>query len=549
MLGSLVYDLLIILAAGLLAGLVCRWSHVSVLVGYLVMGAILGKGGLHWITDEQHHIEYIAEVGVFLLLFAIGLEFALDELSQLGRNLVIGGSVQMLLVAVPLAALLHWAGVSWPSAFLISAAASFSSTVVVFKVLSEWGHSSLPHGQRAIGILLFQDIALIPLLLAVPLLTGTGHVASVLDYTMLAFASVLFVGSVVALRWTLAKWIIPLFTSYRSPELVVLFTLTTLGGVTFLADAVGLPAAIGAFAAGLIFGGNRWTGQVDALILPFRETFAAVFFVSLGLLFEPRLFARDPILMVGLLVGLVALKAAAATAGLRMTKLYWQAAVGMGMGLAHVGEFAFLLVVLGQQAGIINESDYEVFMTLAISSLLVTPLMLKTGLRWASTSTTDESSPHDTPLELAEGQAIVIGAGLIGRKMTSALEIMGRDVCLVDLSLINLHPFAQYGFRTVTGDATDTTILELAGVENAMLVIVCVPDDDAAVRIVRAISELNPSTLVLVRCRYQATTKLLHKAGAGVVVSEEAEASNALLTIVSGIAKVDELVDDQKARR
>ena len=133
---------------------------------------------------------------------------------------------------------------------LIASASSFSSTVLVFKALTEWGHSSLPHGRRAIGILLFQDVALIPLLLLVPLLTGRGESAGPWAYVLLVLSSVLFVAAVIVLRYVLAKWIIPLFASYRSPELIVLFTLVSLGGVTFLAYAIGLPAAIGAFAAG-----------------------------------------------------------------------------------------------------------------------------------------------------------------------------------------------------------------------------------------------------------------------------------------------------------
>ena len=144
MLGTLVYDLLIILTAGLIAGLVCRRLRVSVLVGYLVVGTLLGKGVLGWISDENHEIEYIAEAGVFLLLFSIGLEFSLDDLLRLGRNLVIGGSVQMLLVALPVMCILIGSGMEWRPAVLLAAATSFSSTVLVFKALSEWGQSSLP---------------------------------------------------------------------------------------------------------------------------------------------------------------------------------------------------------------------------------------------------------------------------------------------------------------------------------------------------------------------------------------------------------------------
>ncbi len=533
MLGTIVYDLLIILAAGLFAGLVCRRLHVSVLVGYLLVGAVIGKGLFGWVRDEHHEIQHIAEAGVFLLLFSIGLEFSLDELWRLGRNLLVGGSVQMLLVALPTGALLLGTGMDWQPAVLIAAAVAFSSTVLVFKALSEWGHSSMPHGRRAIGVLLFQDAALIPLLLLVPLLTGTGEAARFAEYAKLAAVSVAFVLAVVALRHALAKWIIPMFASYRSPELVVLFTLVSLGGVTLAAYKFGLPPAIGAFAAGLIFSGNRWTKQIDALILPFRESFAAVFFVSLGLLFDPRLVMNEPVLMLGLLVGLILAKAIAATIALMLTGLRWRSAIGMGIGLAHIGEFAFVLVLLGWETGVIAESDYQRIVVLAIGSLVVTPLLLKTGLRWIrSTDTAEELPSEGHPARQAGQEAIVVGAGPIGRQVSSRLETGGKDVCLIDLSPVNLHPFAQQGFRTVSGDATDTDVLKMAGSEDASIVVVCVPNDDAAIRVVQNLRTVNANCHVMVRCRYHANVATLTKLGADRVVSEEWQASEALLQML-----------------
>ncbi len=529
---TLVYDLLMILTAGLAAGLVCRRLQISVLPGYLIAGALLGQGGLGWVTDDAHEIAYLAEAGVFLLLFAIGLEFSLDELLRLGRDLVIGGSVQMTAVALPVAVLLLAIGYGWQPAWVIAAAVAFSSTVLVFKALTEEGHASLPHGRRAIGILLFQDAALIPLLLLIPLLTGTGQPVSLRSYLELAVVSAMFLLAVVGLRRALGSWIIPLFASYRSRELVVLFTLTSLGAVTLAAYRLGLPPAIGAFAAGLIFNGNRWTKQIDALVLPFRDTFAAVFFVSLGLLFDPRLVVQDPWLMLAGFIGLILLKALAATLALRLTGLAWPTALGMGVGLAHVGEFAFVLLLLAQHAGVVTSADYHRIVALAIGSLILTPLLLKTGLRGIPPVEEAAGGPRLGDLLSGTGPpAVVIGAGAIGRQVTSRLETAGKDVCLIDLSPLNLHLFAQLGFRTVAGDATELAILRNAAVEEIALAVVCVPDDDVACRIVKNIRTLNPGCVVLVRCRYQNNVPKLTHLRADRVVSEEAQATDALLRI------------------
>jgi|SRR6056297_422081 len=534
---SLIYDLLVILAAGLVASLVCRWLRVSVLLGYLLVGVLLGDGNLGWIHDENHQLEDFAEAGVFLLLFTIGLEFSLDDLRSLGRKLVIGGSVQMLLVAIPVMLVLLATSMPFETAFLIGVATSFSSTVLVFKALSEWGQTSLPHGRRAVGILLFQDAALVPLLLLVPLLTGAGETTDGARYVWLALTSVLFVVTIIALRTLLAKWMIPLLARFRSPEMVILFTLVALGGVTLGAFNIGLPPAVGAFSAGLIFNGNRWTKQIDALILPFRETFAAIFFVGLGLIFDPRLVWNEPLWMFGCLLAMISVKALAATIALRLTGLAWRAAWGMGIGLAHVGEFAFVLTLLGLDANVLSEQNYQRIVAIAVGSLILTPLLLKLGLSGIRDQTVQEGVDLSTAVrETSENRATVIGAGPIGRQVASQLETVGKDACLIDFSSINLHPFAQEGFRTIAGDATDRSVLRLAYADQAAITAVCVPDDETALRVVRVVKELNPDGFILVRCRFQSNVSKLRSAGADAVVSEEAEATSAILKTLARIA-------------
>ena len=540
MFGTLIYDLLIILAAGLVAALVCRSLQISVLVGYLVVGGIIGHNSLGWVVDSQHEVETIAEAGVFLLLFSIGLEFSLAELWRLGRHLLVGGSVQMLLVALPVAALLLGFGTPWPVAVLVAAAAAFSSTVLVFKALAEWGQLSLPHGRRAIAILLFQDVLLIPLLLATPLLIGSGETADARAFALLGFTSASFVVSVILAREILARWIIPWFANLRSIELIVLFVLVTLSGVTLAAHWIGLPAAIGALAAGLIFSDNRWTQQIDALVLSLRETFTAIFFVSLGLLFDPSLLWNEPLFMFGCLAGLITLKALAATVALRLTGLGWRASGGTGLGLAHVGEFAFVLLLLGWTEGILSDAIYTRFITLAIGSLVLTPLLLKLGLHQAKAQPLlNELQRAVDQSGLAGRQAIVVGAGLVGRRVATHLETTGHDVCLVDRSPINLHPFNQQGFRTTAGDATHPQVMELAGADTMSLLVICIADDLAAIRIVRDMRSRNSTCFILVRCRFQSNVAKLTSGGADRVVSEEAQTSDSLLRILGNAETED----------
>ncbi len=447
----LIVNLLIILLAGLCGGLVCRQLKLPLMLGYLVMGVVIGPAVTGWVVQspDSHEIEHLAEAGVFLLLFTIGLEFSLNELGKLGRYLLIGGGVQMLLVAGPVAVALWLRGMSPPAIVLLAATAAFSSTVVVFRILSEVGQTATPHGERSVAVLLFQDAALVPLLLAIPLLTG-GENVSATDVALLGLWSVILIVGVIALRYIVSQWATPWLARLRSPELVLLFALVILGVVTFAAHRMKLPAALGAFAAGLIFNGNRLTAQVDALILPFRQTFAAIFFVSLGLLLQPGIFAATAVSILLTTLAVLVVKAIAAAVALRLTGLPWKAAAGMGLGLAHLGEFSLVLGLTAVDAGIVDQGDYQQLLCVALATLILTPFLLRWGLRWI------EPEPAHAPPPQLNGlsprTALVIGAGMIGRQVTSQLETFGCDVCLIDLSPVNLHPFAVQGFHTIAGD-------------------------------------------------------------------------------------------------
>lgn len=529
-LNQLVADLLIVLAAGFLSGAICKRIGVSLLVGYLVVGAMLGDGGLGFVSQENRELEYLARAGALLLLFSIGIEFSLEELRRLSRYFLVGGTVQMVSVTVPLTIACLLLGMTWKPALLAGAAGALSSTILVFKALAEWGRTTTDSGRRAIGILLYQDVALVPLMLMVPLLTGASDQPTSRAFGILIAKSLLFIVTVVLLRRAIVNVVVPALARLRSLELVVLFTLLVLGGACWGATAIALPPALGALAAGLMLSGNRLSTQIDTLILPFRETFAAVFFVTLGTLLRPMVFFDEPLLLAAGLAGVLLLKSLAATVALKLTGLNWKAAAGTGIGLAQLGEFSFLIVAEGVGQGIFSMENYNRMLFVGLGTLIVTPQLIKFGLRWSDTKVPD-SHTKESPSYQSEPihKAIVIGIGPIGRQIASRMELLGVDVCLVDLSPINLHPFAQQGFHVVSGDARDPDVLRRADVDHCRLAVVCVPDDDAANQTVRTLRETNPNMYILVRCRFLANVGSLVREGADSVISEEQEASGALL--------------------
>lgn len=526
-----VKDLLIILGAGLSAGVVCRKLKLSLLIGYLVVGSVIGVGGLNWIPAEDHQMELLAETGALFLLFAVGIEFSRSELAKLGKYLVSAGPIQMLAVAVPLTLVARWMGMEWNAAILAGSAGALSSTVLVFRALIEIGQTATPHGLRALGVLLFQDIALVPLLLLVPLLIGGEEPPTMLDYAELGLKSLLFIAMVIIVRSLLHRFVIAMMAELRSVEIVVLFALCVLGGTCWGAYQLGLPPAIGALAAGVSLSGTRLTKQIDTILLPYRETFAAVFFVTLGTLLRPAAFFDEPVLLTLGLIGMLTLKSLAAAIALKVSGLNWKAALGMGLGLAQLGEFSFLLVSKGVNAGIISDNDYNRMLFIALGTLILTPLLLKLGLRWTSNDgAITKVMTRTSSIERGDKRrAVVIGIGPIGRQLANRLNNLGIELVLIDLSPINLHPFAQQGISTLAGDARDASVLEKAQIDQSGLVVVAIPTDDLALQVLRNVRKVNRQVTILVRCRFEASIGQLTGAGATHVVSEEHEASGPLL--------------------
>lgn len=517
------YDLTVVLVAGFLAGLVCRRLKASLLIGYLLVGTLIGTGALGLVEAGAVELAHLAELGVLLLLFTIGLELSLEELIRLRRHLLVGGLIQMLMVIAPVAVVFALSAgdgpLPWKAAILVGVAVSFSSTVLVFQALHETGEGATAHGRRAMAVLLFQDVAVVPILLLIPLLSDQGAASDWLDYVQLVGVTTAFVAGVLFLRWAIRRYLVELLAGLRSPALVVMFTISLLGAVIYVSDLVGLPISLGAFAAGLMLSGNRISAQIDALILPFREVFAAVFFVSLGLLLDVRIVASAPLATLGGLAGVLVLKSVMGAVALRATGLTWRTAAGMGLGIAQVGEFALVVMGVGVTAGVLSANTSQIVLFIAVASLVLTPFMLRRGIAMAEPM--PENSEAGPALVPSKGRAVLVGIGVIGRGVTEQLVKQGLDVCLIDLSPVNLHEHAAAGLATVAGNAADTNTLERAGVEHAVFVVITVPSDAVAMRVLAAVRDVNATCEVIVRCRYRGTAAEARRQNATVVIEED----------------------------
>ncbi|MDR1957897.1 MAG: cation:proton antiporter [Planctomycetaceae bacterium] len=492
--------------------------------------------GVKTVLFERNLLEGLAHFGAILLLFAIGIQFSPSEITQVWKYFVLGGSVQMFGVILPLTLLFPLCGLDWKTGFVIGAAVSLSSTVLVFKSLEDMGHAKTSHGMRMVAILLFQDIAVVPLLLLLPMLGSArgnlpelcASVFAMLVHSLLFLALVMILRYLVCMRW------VQHLAALRSAEILALFSVVLILAVCGTAVRLQLPAALGGLAAGVVLSENRLTHQISAITLPFRETFSAIFFVSLGAMFDYRILLDAPAVTLGAFAGLLTLKTLVGGLAFRLLGIPWKTAVALGLGMSQLGELSFVILSDAAARGMFSQDIYQQMLLIALVSLLMTPLFLRVAQNRFNSQLLSEGDESRHPVRLhapASGtrNAIVVGLGPVGSKIVSFLELSGLNVCLVDMNPINLHPYAQEGFRTVAGDATNLSSLQLAEISECHLAVITVPDDDIAADVTGAVRAANPRCSIMVRCRYLVNRRNLLSAGANKVICEEAETGGLII--------------------
>ena len=520
---SFIPQLIVILLVGILAGATCRLCRIPILPGYVLAGAIISPSAFHLI-GPGNQIESLAEIGVFFLLFGIGIELSLEELRHSWREFLTNGTIQVGLCCLVIVILCRLFGIETATAIVVAMSVAVSSTVIVFRAFTEWGYTTHPAGRRAIGILLFQDAAILPVVMwmAASERHGSGAVSFAISSILLAIPLIL---AIPILRLVVARWIVPGLGRLRSTEIAVLFALLVLTPFGYLSYVMNLPVALGALAAGLVLNGNRMTKQLDALAQPFRETFGAIFFISLGAYLNlQELHEITVATLIFCLLCLVA-KAASLVLALRWSGLAWRSAVGLGATLFQMGELSFLLLWNGRQTGIVSGDLYNALMLIAVANLMATPVLVYWGFRIIRGSVAERQPDRTASGDSELRKVVLIGAGPMGGHIAAYLETLGMDVCLVDQSPLNLQPFAQQGFRTICGDGREVDVLQRAEILDAAMVVVCVPDDGVAIAIVKAARQLNPRATIIARCRYQSHRSALERAGANCTIVEEIEAA------------------------
>ncbi|RJP26174.1 MAG: sodium:proton exchanger [Candidatus Abyssobacteria bacterium SURF_5] len=527
-------DMVVLLAAALFLGLLFERFKQSAILGYLAAGAALGPGGLNLISSREM-VSAMAELGVALLLFTIGLEFSLSRLRRLGAIAVGGGSLQIALTAAIVAAG-GWAfGLSPAVAIALGLMVAPSSTACVLRVLSERAEIESIHGRNALGILLLQDIAVVPLVLLMTMLGGEGTpLQAVTGLGRSILLVVLFVG----VFYLLSNYVLPRLFDItivsKNRELPILLAAVTVLGSTWAAHALQLSPALGAFIAGFLLAGTPFATQTRADVGALRTLFVTLFFASIGMLADMHFVLRQWPLVAVAVTLIVTGKALIIWPIALLFRNSNRYAVATALSLAQVGEFSFLLAQVAQNRGVLDENFFRLFVTATVATLFLTPYMVASAPRvgeWVDQRIRRKKVRAREPIAPEGGlfnHIIVIGYGPAGRHVVETLRATDFHVLVIEMNPRTVAAMRRDKIDAHVGDASQAEVLEHAQVSTAQAVVVTVPDHRIALQVIRQARALSPKALVFARARYHIFAGDLVSAGAHVVVDEEQEVGNSL---------------------
>jgi len=526
-------DLAVIFAGSLLVILVFYRLKLPALPGFIVAGILLGPNALGLVPDARD-VEGLAEVGVILLLFTIGIEFSLSRLKEMGRQILVGGLSQMgFTILATLAAGLAFLG-GWRLALFLGFLIALSSTAIVLKVMTDKGEIDAPHGRLATGVLIFQDLCVVPIMLVLPFLAGKAEGGATGLLIALGKAALVVIVVIIAARTIVPRALSEILKT-RSRELfliavILIGTLTALGTA-----AAGASLALGAFLAGLIISESDYGPQALAELIPFRDVFISLFFVAVGMLVQLDVIRDHIVLTLVAVAVIMGGKTLSAAVGPALLGYSGRVALLAGVAVSQIGEFSFVLAKEGRIAGLLPDLLYQQFLGVAVITMLVTPFLLQGGP--ALLDALEKVVPLDRLLpgfrprglspvhEQVKDHVVIAGYGLNGRNLAAALRSISAPYLIVELNAQTVRKARSEGEPAFYGDATREEILRALGIDRARLFVIAISDPSATRRMVRVAREINPKVYIIARTRYVVEIPELTRLGANVVIPEEFETS------------------------
>ena len=524
-------ELVIVLTATIAIVFVFQKLRLPNIVGFLLTGVIIGPHGFQLIQSVDQ-VETLAEIGVVLLLFTIGLEFSLETILSVQRRVVWAGLLQVVLTILVVLAVACLLGASVEVGLFYGFLVSLSSTAIVLRIYHDRGEINSLQGRLASGLLLFQDLCVVPMVLLLPVLAGSGQDSIFLIVWVLAKSLI----TLVAIVWTARKLLPRLLHQVallRNREIFVLFVVLVCFGTAWLTSESGLSLALGALVAGLVISESELSHQIVADILPLRDCFSGIFFISVGMLLNLGLLSQDfriTLLELLLMIGIKSLV---------LFAVFWwlyrsiRLGVVLGLGLAQIGEFSFILAKAGINYKLLSPADGQIFLAASILSMMATPFLIQWAHAWAfgfegifkDTGFNRSTSGGANETASATGHVIVVGYGLNGQNLARVLKEVSIPYRVLEMDP-DLVRSAKAGGEPISfGDGTRPEILQQVGIETARVLVVAISDPAATARLVSQARRLRTDLYIIVRTRYVAEIDRLYRLGANQVIPEEFETS------------------------
>ena len=519
---------LVLLAAAVISVPIARFAKLSAIVAYLVAGIVIGPYGVG-IFNTPERILTVAELGIVMLLFVIGLELELSKLLAMRRAIFGLGVAQLVITAAAIAGLAYASGrFGVPAAVVAGLALALSATSIALKILEERGHLQLPYGQRAFAILLFQDMAVVPLLALVPLMAATGEVKQQVTLAQTASSVALVCAAIAALVLAGRYLLNPFFRLLAwtgAREVMTAAALLIVIGAAVLLQTVGMSMALGAFIAGVLLAESNYRHELEADIEPFRGLLLALFFMGVGMTIDMKIVWANLGLVIAAAVIITLLKAGIVWALFRATCAKRGEALQAGSVLTGAGEFAFVLLPLGVSLGIFNATQGSLLSAIAaITLLLGPPFATATEVLLRKLSRTEQREADD--FGDAQGSVLVIGFGRFGQIVSQYLLAEEIDVTAIDIDSEMIQVAGRFGFKVYYGDGTRLDVLRAAGLEKARLVAICIDKQESANHIVDLVQAEFPGTKIFVRSYDRGTTLQLLAKNVDYELRETFESAN-----------------------
>ena len=524
---TILRELIILLAVSLPITYLFHRAKLPALVGYLITGVLIGPYGTAVIT-EIRVVERLADMGVVLLLFTVGLEFSIDDILKSSRQFLIGGGTQVLLTVAAvtgLAVVLHF---PLPQAVFFGFLASLSSTAIVLKMYADRTELDTAHGKLSTGILLFQDIAVVPMMLLLPVLGEASTAGAVTLLSVLISLGKAVLG-LVAVYFS-ARLIVPFLLHQvirlKNREMFFLLVILLCLGAAWVTYSLGLSLALGAFLAGLIISESEYSHHIVAEIMPFRDYFASIFFISIGMLLHTDFLSAHWPLLIFLTTMLALTKTALVMLTAKILRYPVRSALLAGLGLAQIGEFSFLLAQQGLARGLLAEDVFQTFINASILSMIVTPFIIQAGPRLVAglPEVAGQQAEKEDACSLV-GHTIIAGYGLNGRNLAKTLKATHIPYVVLEVNADTIRKARNEGEPIIYGDITRADVLKRTGVECAKAIVFAISDYNATRMAIRVVRQLNSAIFILVRTRYASDVDELYRLGANQVIPEEFETS------------------------